>query len=362
MQVVFIQRKDGSEGGSHKSLMETIKAIHSLKPDWSITLITENKGPICQLAEALGYSCITTALPRYRKLFLRPFFFFKLHKLQQQLRPLQPDAIISNEWVSAPHAYYLSRNTPSRSVCIVRDFAALDRGRKYLLHKCDQLWCVSRRLEEKLASIYLTESKIETVYDIITTDNISSVRKHVNKKKWLLCLGTINSRKQQIEALKVLQALRSSGKDEWGLLIVGNQDDDYRQQVDAYIKNKHLEPHVEIHPFTPDPDKFFNMASALVLTSKREGLARVLIEPFLKGTPAFAYKLDGLDEIYGKHLDAFTAEQGDAQGLAEKIRIALGNTEELKQSAREIQLSLTYRHSPETHIATITRLFNLPNP
>jgi glycosyltransferase involved in cell wall biosynthesis len=88
------------------------------------------------------------------------------------------------------------------------------------------------------------------------------------------------------------------------------------------------------------------------MTSKSEGLARVLIESFLCGKPAFSLPQDGLEDIYGDALPFFVPASRNPADLAEKIAASLAAGDCLRNHTREISQLLQNRHSLSGHIAS----------
>jgi glycosyltransferase involved in cell wall biosynthesis len=105
----------------------------------------------------------------------------------------------------------------------------------------------------------------------------------------------------------------------------------------------------------PQPGWLFKLADASILTSKSEGLARVLIESFLCGTPAFSYPLDGLSDVYGKELESFVASHREAADLAEKIHSALADESEMRARTAGLKQMLEVRHSVQSHVLALQR-------
>jgi glycosyltransferase involved in cell wall biosynthesis len=100
-----------------------------------------------------------------------------------------------------------------------------------------------------------------------------------------------------------------------------------------------------------EPGWLFELADASVMTSKSEGLARVLIESLLCGTPAFSYPLDGLGDVYGDAAATYVAPHRQPEDLAATILAALSNSDALRQRTTALGLTLEARHSVRNHVA-----------
>jgi glycosyltransferase involved in cell wall biosynthesis len=121
--------------------------------------------------------------------------------------------------------------------------------------------------------------------------------------------------------------------------------------LDDAMKSMGLENAVVRVGLVTEPAWLFALADASVLTSKSEGLARVLIESFLCGRPAFSYPLGGLEDIYGSEMERFVAEERTPGALADRILAALENKSELQDRTDELKRMFEARHSVESHVA-----------
>jgi glycosyltransferase involved in cell wall biosynthesis len=101
------------------------------------------------------------------------------------------------------------------------------------------------------------------------------------------------------------------------------------------------------------PAWLFDVAEAFIMTSKSEGLARVLIESFLCGKPAFALPQDGLEDIYGDAMPFFVPASRSPASLAGIIAASLATVETLRANTRKIMGDLEARHSPAGHFASL---------
>jgi glycosyltransferase involved in cell wall biosynthesis len=172
---------------------------------------------------------------------------------------------------------------------------------------------------------------------------------HVDR--WLLYLGRISPRKNQIAALETLKLLRERTRERWGLILAGDEDENYTAMLDDAMKSMGLENAVVRVGLVTEPAWLFALADASVLTSKSEGLARVLIESFLCGRPAFSYPLGGLEDIYGSEMERFVAEERTPGALADRILAALENKSELQDRTDELKRMFEARHSVASHVA-----------
>jgi glycosyltransferase involved in cell wall biosynthesis len=65
----------------------------------------------------------------------------------------------------------------------------------------------------------------------------------------------------------------------------------------------------------------------LVLPSLNEGMGRVLVEAMAAGKPVVGSRLGGIKDLIKEGENGYAVEPGDVDGLAEAIRVLLGNEE-----------------------------------
>ncbi len=358
MNLLILQRLDQAGGGSRASLATTLRALREMRPEWSLTLATRDAGPLAKKAVEMGMDHFTTAMPLFRKLWLRPAFALACRRLAARAALLNPAAIISNEWVTAPHALEVARRLQIPAMSYVRDFAAVDRGRKYQLHRMDRLLCVSESMRLAMISAGYDPQKVQTVYNPVLcpagNEPVEALHLRILKRtqvdRWLFYLGRISPRKNQIEAVETLRHLRDITGERWGLLLAGDADPGYEVELDRMIAASGLDAEVLKLGLVESPGWLFDLADAFIMTSKSEGLARVLIESFLCGKPAFAMPQDGLEDIYGDAMSIFVPPSRVPSDLAKKIATSLADINSLQGKTQNISQNLEIRHSLAGHV------------
>lgn len=358
MNLLFLQRLDQAGGGSRASLRSTLRALRDLRPEWNLTLATGNAGPLGGTVTDWGVDHFLAAMPHFRNHLQRPAFWLACRRMAGQVADRRLDGVLSNEWVTAPHALEVARRLRIPAMSYVRDFAALERGRKYQLHRMDRLLCVCESMRQALIRVGYDPEKVRTVYNPVLRPVIREPDGEIRARlqggtgadRWLLYLGRISPRKNQIAAVETLRHLREISGQRWGLLLAGDAEETYAAQVDQAVAAAGLDSAVLRLGMIAEPGCLFELAEASIMTSRSEGLARVLIESFLCGKPGFAFPVDGLVDVYGPAMDSFVTKECDPRELAETILAGLSNNEWLRQQTEALRLSFETRHSVDHHV------------
>jgi glycosyltransferase involved in cell wall biosynthesis len=363
MNLVIFQCLDRAGGGSRASLSGTLSAVRDGRPDWNLKLVTRESGPLSRMAEKRNITHHLARFPRFRKAWEKPWFWWDCRKLAESIAGFSPDGILSNEWVTAPHALAAARHLGIPAMSYVRDFVALKRGRKYQLHRMDRLLCVCESMRRGLISAGYDPSRIFTVYNPVlrpvSREPAPEVRARISGQtgvdRWLLYLGRISPRKNQIAAVETLRRLREISGQRWGMLLAGDADEAYAAELDRFVLSAGLQDAVLRLGVVAEPGWLFELSEASIMTSKSEGLARVLIESFLCGKPAFSHPLEGIEDVYGNELAAFVSRESDPGDLAEKILTALADGPQLRARTEKLAGEFEERHSIRHHVEAFER-------
>jgi glycosyltransferase involved in cell wall biosynthesis len=120
------------------------------------------------------------------------------------------------------------------------------------------------------------------------------------------------------------------------MVFVGEaMDENYYKKVLKIVREKGLENKVVFLPFTEEINKIYNAFDFLVITSKREPFGLVGLEALATKIPVIAPDEVGVSEVLEDGKDSFIYKTNDEKSLAEKIKIALGTSEEKRKTMGE---------------------------
>ncbi len=110
------------------------------------------------------------------------------------------------------------------------------------------------------------------------------------------------------------------------LAIAG--DGALREELEAFTRKLNLADRVTFVGALPDTPKFLSELDIFVLSSLSEGLPISLLEAMAAGLPIVSTRAGGVDEVAIEGQNAFLAEPGDADGLAQAM-IQMANRPDL---------------------------------
>jgi glycosyltransferase involved in cell wall biosynthesis len=177
-------------------------------------------------------------------------------------------------------------------------------------------------------AIAIGENKITVVYQDcdarfaqqLSAEEKSSIGKTYGlPATYILSVGTVEKRKDQLTLLKAFHAL---GREDLHLWIVGRHTA-YMKDLDEFIHANDLARKVKFLSNVAQEDLpgIFQQAMLFVYASEFEGFGIPVLEGLRSGVPVIAANTSSLPEVGG--YAALYFEKGNAHGLAEKMKMAL---------------------------------------
>ncbi|TAH02804.1 MAG: glycosyltransferase family 1 protein [Sphingobacteriales bacterium] len=207
---------------------------------------------------------------------------------------------------------------------------------KYACKNADTIIAISEQTKNDIVHYFgVNEEKIEVVYQgcdalfyqTITPQKISQVKqKYQLPTVFLLCVGTIENRKNQLLILKSLQFLPSNVQ----VVLVGKQTK-YAQILNQYILQNQLQNRVLFlqNVDFSDLPSIYQLAKIFVYPSVFEGFGIPILEALNCGVPVIAATGSCLEEAGG--LNSIYINPNNEHELAKQINLVL-NDETLSQN------------------------------
>lgn len=227
-------------------------------------------------------------------------------------------AFVAKLW-GLPHVWY------------IREFGYEDHGWRFHLGDKLSLWimnrlsvlciAVSRAVAEKYQAS-ITPSKVHYLYQPINVDLTShpEVILHKNRDQFTcIMVGRLQEGKRQEDAIRAIGELRDQGL-QAQLWVVGGGDQDYCNFLNNLVREKNLEGHIRFFGQVDNALPYIQQADVLLLCSRCEAFARVVIEAMKTGKPVLGTKSGGTVEQIKDGLNGFLYEPRDHKGLARKIK------------------------------------------
>ena len=201
---------------------------------------------------------------------------------------------------------------------------------RYACKSADHIITVSKRTKDDIIELYhIDKNKITVVYqsinpvffDVVSSEDMERCkRKYMLPAKYLLCVGTIEKRKNQEVIIKALTEL----DDSIHAVLVGKKTT-YQDELLDITRNVEVQNRVHIlnHVSSDELPSFYQMASVFCLMSVYEGFGIPVAEAIASGVPVIAASGSCLEEAGGP--DSIYGDACDHHALAVSIKKVMDN-------------------------------------
>ena len=208
-----------------------------------------------------------------------------------------------------------------------------NRKWKYACHKADRIIAISESTKQDIIRFYNVDpSRIDVIYQPVNrlfyTDYKGvcpkSLTAYVNGMPYILYVGSINSRKNLLGAVKALELLPQDLR--IPIIVIGNGRE-YKQKVLKYITERHLQNMII---FTAEKvgleglRYLYRNAQMLVYPSFYEGFGLPVVEALLSGCPVVTSNVSSLPEAAGPY--SLLVDPDNIQDISDKMSSILSDS------------------------------------
>ena len=226
-------------------------------------------------------------------------------------------------------------------------------GLKFLEKKQRVITVVSSGVKKHIQEDYhLKGDNINVVLNGITLPK-EFERKTENKKKYLMCVGSISKRKNQIQLIRVIDLMSDEERKNIEVHIVGSPSSEL--DILSEINKRHLENVITFHGFIPREEisSMWKKADLNVIMSRSEGFGLSIIEGYSYGVPCVAFDdIDAVIDLYDSESMTLINEYSDDAAL-QGIREALS-----RKWNRNTIIKISKRFSLQTICDEYVRIYN----
>ncbi|BAY91942.1 MULTISPECIES: glycosyltransferase family 4 protein [unclassified Tolypothrix] len=298
----------------------------------------------------------------YPKAFKRLYLNFKLiPTLEEILKLWNIDVVYTNssatpagslvaEKLQVPHIWHLRE-------FLDKDYNLyLDWGKSfcsYFIQKSSAKIAISKAIASHFFPDCSTEN-LHIVYNgIASTEElqllyqigISSLK--VNRPFTFTLVGLIHPNKGQDVAIKAFAKIAKKYP-QVRLLIVGDGDNDYLDQLKKLTEDLGVLNLVEFWGYLEDPYKAYLDSDVILMCSKNEGMGRVTVEAMSVCRPVIGYDNAGTSEII-QHEYTGLLYRGDHEALAACMKQLIENPDWAKQLGMNAWKRVVEEYSIETY-------------
>jgi len=255
-------------------------------------------------------------------------------RVGKAIRKISPDLVITNTLcisVAAVASFLLRK----RHYWFIHEFGKEDHGllfylgfyvsSKIISSVSEGVYVNSKAILQKY-SRYIDSKKFNLVrLDIPRPHTAAKITATRNDSVDLLLVGQINRNKGQADAVRAFHILQSSGFS--GMLFVVGQiaDENYYQELQAYIVSHQLESNIRFFDHMPDPFNVVRGFTIGLVCSEMEAFGRVTIEYMKLGIPVIGANSSTTASIIQHGVTGMLYHVRDPEHLAHRISELIGN-------------------------------------
>lgn len=223
-----------------------------------------------------------------------------------------------------------------------------------ILNTVDRVGFVSKTSKERFCtkySLYPSE-KTYYVYNGLSCKTGRAGFDFNNRPIRLICVATLNDRKNQLGILQALKLLPAEYQDKVQLILVG--DGPNRNVLEK--KASSLKTKVQFIGSSNDVYKYLLLSDCFILFSKEEGLPISIIEAMSVGLPIIASDVDGIPEQVEDGKNGYLVSLSPIK-LRDSIRKILDNRNLLPKMGKESYSLFLQKFTVEAMVKSYVDLF-----
>jgi len=193
-------------------------------------------------------------------------------------------------------------------------------------------------LEQRIPSINRSEKRKELELSVDTAV--------------IITVGELNANKNHIQ---VLEALSKLNKTNFHYLIVGNGEDE--QKLQKAVNELLLRDKVSFLGFRRDVPELLTASDVFILTSRREGLPKAVMEAMAVGLPIIATDVRGNRDLVKSGENGYLVPVDDVEQTAIAIE-RLIDSEDLRRSMGEKSKQLVNQYDLQNIIPQMEKIYN----
>ena len=206
---------------------------------------------------------------------IMPYLIFKI------LKDEKPDFFIATNPVIWSIAYKFRKNiSPKTKIIAWYHYSfKMKKVKKRYLKKADYFWAISSGIKDELISLEVPAQKIKLIYNPVNTIGSRLVKRSGNKNNFIyIGRADYSYQKNVSELIKALNCL----KGHWHFSFYGDIRAEVKKKL-LQLSTPKVRKNITFKGYYENIWNHINVADAIVLTSKFEGLPMVLIESGIRG-------------------------------------------------------------------------------
>ncbi|MBI3378883.1 MAG: glycosyltransferase [Nitrospirae bacterium] len=223
--------------------------------------------------------------------------------------------------------------------------------------------CVSEGVKNSFIRQGVDKSKCAVVYNGIAIETVPNASRQDIRKTWGIAdkdilIGTVGSlikRKRFRDLIEAFSVITKKTEHPVKCMIIGKGPE--KENLMTKVKERNLDSSIIFTDFQSDAISHINALDIFVLTSKSEGLPRVILEAMLMGKPVIASNVTGCNELVIDGETGFLVPVGKTGAIAAAVLGLIENPALRKQMGENAKERIIRNFSIERYVSGVEKVF-----
>lgn len=201
-----------------------------------------------------------------------------------------------------------------------------------LREKSNAVICVSKYTYD-YNMMHFPNKNMKMIYNPYDIEYYSVSRESFapNETVTIIMAGTFVTCKKQMDSVRAINILAERGIRNINLILAGNGEQKYIDEIEEYIQENHLGQQVALVGFIDDLREIRKESDIALCCTEGEALPRVVVEGMLSELLVIGADSGGVAELINNGERGILYELGDYEQLADQIEYAINHKEECWQ-------------------------------
>ncbi len=341
MKLLFLSHTSDCSGGAQKCLLDLLKGIKQIYPDWQIFMVFPGAGDLVDACSSYldGYTFLQMEwwlIGDEEHITLRKKVSYVCNllkysmKLVSYLKLIKPDYGITNTIV-LPHLALSCKLLGVKHCWFIHEMPDLTWQNITPIFKYRFIYKVVDRFSDK---ILVTSECVKCHYrNLVANDKVSVINQAVDlplmpdmnyaqkvrKRYTILLVGAFDSNKGQLELLQAVKKIIVEGRDIFCYLV--GPDTGLMSVCQDFVKDNRLDGNVEIVPYVKEISSYYFKVDALLVCSAFETFGRVAVEAQMCGLPVILSNVGANPERIEDGKNGLLYQKNNIMDLVAKIEM-----------------------------------------
>lgn len=234
------------------------------------------------------------------------------------------------------------------------------REAKRCYSKFDHIACVSQKIKEDFARLFMLSTPVTVAYNTNDTDKIKDMSKEdieagfFSDSTNIISVGRLMPQKGYDRLIEAHRILLDEGVEHEIYILGTGKEESHLKEL---VQREGVDDTFHFCGYKDNPYKYMKKADAFVCSSRQEGFSTVVTESLVLGLPVISTDCSGASELLGENNEYGIVVENSVQGIVSGLREMICNKKKL-EIYRQKAKDRAKRFSKEETVEVVERLIN----